>query len=82
MMVAMFKMLEGTYMYIYVRIPRLTYLYICFVLYLHVLYQGSPQDFIKALGSSPSAVFIRYFNNKLLKGCCMASSATTCIGGC
>ena len=47
-----------------------------------VLLQGSPQDFIKAVGSSHSAVFIIYFNKKLLEGCCMPSSATIHIRKC
>ena len=45
-------------------------------------YQDSPQDFIKVSSSSHSAGFIRDLKNKLLKGCCMPSSAIIHIRKC
>ena len=57
-------------------------MYCIYTTYIVLYIQGTPQDFIKAVGSSHSAVFIRYFNNKLLEGCCMPSSATIHIRKC
>ena len=57
-------------------------MYCIYTTYIVLYIQGSPQDFIKAVGSSHSAVFIRYFNNKLLEGCCMPSSVTIHIRKC